>query len=48
MPLDEKRFLELIREMDAVVDQLELMFPGRPFTPDGHKVGSLAECQDFA
>ena len=20
------------------------MFPGRPFTPDGHMVGSLAEC----
>jgi hypothetical protein len=44
MPLDEKRFPELIRELYAVVDQLELMFPGRPFTPDGHMVGSLAEC----
>lgn len=44
MPLDEKRFPELIREMYGVVDQLELMFPGRPFTPDGHMVGSLAEC----
>ncbi len=44
MPLDEKRFPELIRELYAVVRQLEEMFPGRPFTPDGHMVGSLAEC----
>jgi len=44
MPLDEKRFPELIRELYEVVRRLEEMFPGRPFTPDGHMVGSLAEC----
>ncbi len=44
MSLDEKRFPELIRELYAVVKQLEEMFPNRPFTPDGHMVGSLAEC----
>jgi hypothetical protein len=44
MPLDEKRFPELIRELYKLVAQLEGMFPGRPFTPDGHMVGSLAEC----
>ena len=44
MPLDEKRFPELIRELCRTVTELEAMFPGRPFTPDGHMVGSLAEC----
>jgi hypothetical protein len=44
MALDEKRFPELIRELYNVVVALEAMFPGRPFTPDGHMVGSLAEC----
>ena len=44
IPLDEKRFPELIRELYKLVAELEAMFPGRPFTPDGHMVGSLAEC----
>jgi hypothetical protein len=44
MSLDEQRFPELIRELYRVVAELEAMFPGRPFTPDGHMVGSLAEC----
>lgn len=44
MPLDETRFPELIRELYEVVRQLEDMFKGRPFTLDGHMVGSLAEC----
>jgi len=44
MPLDEQRFPELIRELYKIVFELEEMFPGRPFTPDGHMVGSLAEC----
>src|SRR5437868_2228002 len=25
------------------VDELSRMFPGRPFTPDGHMVGSIGE-----
>jgi hypothetical protein len=44
MELDELRFPELIRELYRIVGELETMFPGRPFTPDGHMVGSLAEC----
>ena len=44
MAMDEKRFPELIGELYRVAGQLEAMFPGRPFTPDGHMVGSLAEC----
>jgi hypothetical protein len=33
----------LISQLYELVDQLELMFPGRLFTPDGHMVGSLGE-----
>jgi hypothetical protein len=44
MSLDEKRFPELIRDLYRIVNDLEAMFPGRPFKPDGHMVGSLAEC----
>jgi hypothetical protein len=44
MPLDDKRFPELIRELYRIVGELGVMFRGRPFTPDGHLVGSLAEC----
>jgi len=44
MPLDEAEFPALIQELYAVVGKLEEMFPGRPFTRDGHLVGSLAEC----
>lgn len=44
MPLDRKRFPQLIMELYRLLAELESMFPGRPFTPDGHMVGSLAEC----
>jgi hypothetical protein len=44
MAFDEKRFPTLIKELYRIVGDLEEMFPGRPFTPDGHMVGSLAEC----
>lgn len=43
MPLDESRFPDLVRDLYRVVAALESMFD-RPFTPDGHMVGSLAEC----
>lgn len=33
----------LIKELYKIVEKLELLFPGRPFTPDGHMVGSLGE-----
>lgn len=44
MALNEERFPELIRELYQTVARLGEMFPDRPFTPDGHMVGSLAEC----
>lgn len=28
----------------GAVNELESMYPGRPFTPDGHMVGSIGEC----
>jgi len=34
---------KLIRELYAVVERLETLFPGRRFTPDGHLVGSIGE-----
>jgi hypothetical protein len=42
--MDEARLPELIRALYAIVQELETMFPGRRFTPDGHLVGSLGEC----
>jgi hypothetical protein len=36
LPILVNRLYELVRE-------LETAFPGRPFTPDGHLVGSLGE-----
>lgn len=34
----------LVKQLYATVNELETMFPGRHFTPDGHMVGSLGEC----
>lgn len=33
----------LIKELYAIVQNLEAHFPGRKFTPDGHLVGSIGE-----
>jgi hypothetical protein len=33
----------LIMALYALVDELESLFPGRKFTPDGHLVGSIGE-----
>ena len=41
--MDTTRFPELLRAIYDAVDELERMFPGRHFTPDGHLVGSLGE-----
>jgi hypothetical protein len=41
--MDVNRFPELIRAIYRAVDELEAMFPGRHFTPDGHMVGSIGE-----
>jgi hypothetical protein len=42
--LDRQRLPELMKELYRIVGDLEEMFPGRHFTPDGHLVGSLGEC----
>ena len=41
--MDEARFPGIIRRLYEVVEELETMFPGRHFTPDGHMVGSIGE-----
>ena len=42
--MDHLKFKENVCDLYAIVNKLETMFPGRPFTPDGHMVGSLGEC----
>lgn len=42
--VDELRLPGLIKDLYRIVGELEAMFPGRRFTPDGHMVGSLGEC----
>lgn len=42
--IDHKKLKSLISQLYATVNELEDMFPGRHFTPDGHMVGSLGEC----
>ncbi|MFM5709913.1 MAG: DUF6998 domain-containing protein [Aeromonas veronii] len=42
--IDHKRFQRLVQQLYSTVEELEEMFPGRLFTPDGHMVGSIGEC----
>lgn len=42
--MNHGKFQDIIKELYSTVDQLESMFPGRHFTPDGHMVGSIGEC----
>ena len=42
--MNHERFQSIVKSIYAAVRELEKMFPGRPFTPDGHLVGSLGEC----
>jgi len=42
--MDHEHFQLQVKNIYKAVTELELMFPGRPFTPDGHMVGSLGEC----
>lgn len=42
--IDHDKFQALVKQLYATVNELEDMFPGRHFTPDGHMVGSLGEC----
>lgn len=41
---DHNKFQVLVQQLYATVKELEEIFPGRHFTPDGHMVGSLGEC----
>lgn len=34
---------KLVQNLYEIVSRLEELFPGRPFTPDGHLVGSIGE-----
>lgn len=34
---------EKVRELHRITSELEEMYPGRHFTPDGHMVGSIGE-----
>lgn len=42
--MDQKKFSSLIQNLYSITYELEQMFPGRYFTPDGHMVGSIGEC----
>lgn len=42
--IDHEKFQSLVKKLYTTVDELERMFPGRHFTPDGHMVGSIGEC----
>lgn len=42
--MDHDKFQHLVKSLYSIVEDLEEMFPGRHFTPDGHMVGSLGEC----
>lgn len=42
--INHDKFQALVKQLYATVNELEEMFPGRHFTPDGHMVGSLGEC----
>ena len=42
--MDHDKFQGLVKQLYSTVRELESMFPGRHFTPDGHMVGSLGEC----
>ena len=42
--INHERLQTLVKQLYNTVNELENMFPGRHFTPDGHLVGSLGEC----
>ena len=42
--IDHEKLQTLVKQLYNTVNELENMFPGRHFTPDGHLVGSLGEC----
>jgi len=38
-----ERFPDILMRLYKSVDELEKLFPGRPFTPDGHMISSIGE-----
>lgn len=42
--MNQTSFKETVKKLYDTVRELEEMFPGRHFTPDGHMIGSLGEC----
>jgi hypothetical protein len=42
--MNHEKFRAAIKNLYKTVAELEKMFPGRHFTPDGHMVGSIGEC----
>lgn len=42
-PRDLERVRSIVRDIYRAVSELEDLYPGRRFTPDGHMVGSLGE-----
>jgi hypothetical protein len=42
--MNHEKFKHLVEQLYKTVNELESMFPGRHFTPDGHMVGSIGEC----
>lgn len=42
-PTEDRPIRHLIQELYRIAAQLEELYPGRHFTPDGHMVGSIGE-----
>lgn len=42
--MNHEEFQKRVQALYQLVSEFEEMFPGRPFTPDGHMVGSIGEC----
>ena len=42
--MNHEKFQLHVKALYQLVKEFEQMFPGRPFTPDGHMVGSIGEC----
>lgn len=42
-PTEDRPIRPLIQELYRIAAQLEGLYPGRHFTPDGHMVGSIGE-----
>ena len=43
MDQNRNKIPQLIKRLYEIVAELESLYPGRKFTPDGHLVGSIGE-----